>query len=353
MAQTTGMTPHVVRILRSRIARGVYTGRLPGERVLATEFGVNPKTIENALTHLKVMGLVRRRSRSGTFAVPETERPGEGAALYVRLAVSSPVDPQGEVGFWTSLMIYGFQRAAQARAISMALEDAESVEEVVEEAIAEAGSPACVGTCILSMPVEARHAIRLAASQGNMVLADWDIEEPVVPCVTFDNLMAGRLAAEHLVKLGHRRITFATEEPVSPSKRDRLRGVEECLRGAGMRLPSQEIYRGEHHTALGRMLSAPEPPTAIITGSPGEAEVFMELAASRGVAVPNRLSLLTFAEPRLSRRRHMTIIATDHESLGRRAFDMLLDEEVHANPQCVRLPVRLVQGDTTAPPRQA
>jgi len=227
------------------------------------------------------------------------------------------------------------------------------VEEVVEEAVAGTGSPACVGTCILSMPVETRHAIRLAASQGNMVLADWDIEEPLVPCVAFDNLMAGRLAAEHLVKLGHRRIAFATAEPISPSGRDRLLGAEQFLRGSGMRLPSRETYRGEQHPALGRMLSAPDPPTAIISGSPREAEVFMELAASRGIAVPDRLSFLTFAEPRFSRRRHMTIIAMDHESLGRTALDMLLDEEFHANPRCVRLPVRLVQGDTTAPPRQA
>lgn len=352
MAQRTAITPHVVRILRSRIAKGVYTKKLPGERVLAEELGVNPKTVQNALIHLEAIGLLRRRTRSGTYVVPSGERPGEGAAmLYARLAVKSPINVLGETDFWSSLIIFGFQRAAQTRGISMALEYTDSAEDVVREALAESAAPGCAGTCILAIPIETRHALRLAASPGAVVLADWDLEEPILPTLNIDNLGAGRVVAEHLVGLGHRRIAFANAEPVSPAGRARLKGVQDFLSEAGMRLTRVEIYRSDHHAAFDRVLSDSPAPTAVISGSPRAAEIFVELAAGRGVAVPADLSLAAFGEPRMFQRRPVTLAAGDHETLGRRAFEMLLDEEVRADPRRVLLPVRLIEGGTTAPPR--
>jgi len=318
---------------------------------LAKELGANPKTIQNALIRLEALGLVRRQSRSGTYVVPEAERQEVGRALYARLVTRSPVGPQGETDFWTSLMVYGFQREAQSRDTSMALEYSDSVEGVVAEAIAESESPACIGTCILAMPVETRHAIRLAASRANVILADWDIEEPLVPCLSFDNIGAGRLAAEHLVRLGHRRIVFIAAEPVSPSGRDRRRGAEQFLAENGLRMPVHVVPRGMVHETFEQVMSAPEPPTAIIAGSPGAAELVFELASSRGLGVPHRLSLITIVEPRSLQHRTLSIVSVDHEALGRRALGMLLDEELHAEPRRVLLPVRLVQGNTTAPPQ--
>ena len=56
-------------ILRDRIASGVYTVRLPGERDLAEEFGVAIVTARKAVHLLRDEGLVRTSAGMGTYIV--------------------------------------------------------------------------------------------------------------------------------------------------------------------------------------------------------------------------------------------------------------------------------------------
>src|SRR5215470_9802181 len=53
--------------LRSAVASGELTGRLPGERHLARRFQVNAKTLSKALTDLAAEGLLDRKIGRGTF----------------------------------------------------------------------------------------------------------------------------------------------------------------------------------------------------------------------------------------------------------------------------------------------
>lgn len=54
-------------MLRQAILTGQFTGRLPGERELARQFGANAKTINKALGDLCAEGLLVRRIGRGTF----------------------------------------------------------------------------------------------------------------------------------------------------------------------------------------------------------------------------------------------------------------------------------------------
>lgn len=352
MGLTGPITPSVIRILRGRIVRGIYSGKLPGERVLAAELKTNPRTVQNALMWLEATGLVRRRERSGTFVVAPGERAGKGGFLHVRLLAEQPVVSARESRYWAWLIVYGFKMAAQARQIPVVSEYRDSVEEAVREAIVESAAPNCAGVCILALPVETSHAIRLAAAPGAVVLADLSLEEALVPTVCFDDLGAGRLAAEHLVRLGHRRIAFAMPTPADSSGHDRLKGTQEWLAGMGMKLCRVEIYPEDHPAALRRLLAGAEPPTALIVSTTHAGEIMHELAVAGGVAVPRLLSLVTFADPRMLHNRALTVVAMDHEALGRRAFEALLDEELLDDPRRVYLPSHLIPGATTAPPAQ-
>lgn len=53
--------------LRSAIATGEFSGKLPGERQLARRFRVNAKTLSKALTDLAAEGLLERSIGRGTF----------------------------------------------------------------------------------------------------------------------------------------------------------------------------------------------------------------------------------------------------------------------------------------------
>src|SRR6266581_2271307 len=53
--------------LRSAVASGELTGKLPGERSLARRFHVNAKTLSKALTDLAAEGLLHRSIGRGTY----------------------------------------------------------------------------------------------------------------------------------------------------------------------------------------------------------------------------------------------------------------------------------------------
>jgi DNA-binding GntR family transcriptional regulator len=60
-------------ILRSRIASGEITSRLPGERALQQEFGLAPVTIRKAVHQLRDEGLVRTTPGWGTYVAKEND----------------------------------------------------------------------------------------------------------------------------------------------------------------------------------------------------------------------------------------------------------------------------------------
>jgi DNA-binding LacI/PurR family transcriptional regulator len=270
--------------------------------------------------------------------------------MYARLVLKGPFD-YDRMNFWASLVIYGFQEGAKEYGVNMVLEFADSIDVEVERTLAESIVPNCMGTCILSMPVETKHALKLAEAAGPVVLADWELEEPIIPCVEFDNIDAGRRAAEHLVKLGHRRIAFVTQpEPLFPPMRARQEGARHFMENLGVKLTTCEAQREEPFLAIDELLRSPDRPTAVIVVHGQLADYLMGVAASRGIGVPRDLSVIAFGERRWSRLSPITLVSMDEELLGRRALEVLLDEDIWANPKRVQLPGRAIELGSTAPP---
>ncbi len=90
--------------------------------------------------------------------------------------------------------------------------------------------------------------------------------------VTIDNALAGRLAAEHLVGLGHRRIGMIVGISSSNDRqRARLEGARAALAEAGLALPDSMVVEQALTLAGGRagcamLLDLDTPPTALIGG---------------------------------------------------------------------------------------
>jgi len=87
--------------LREAVMRGEFATRLPGERVLARQFGVNAKTINKAISDLCAEGLLQRHIGQGTFLAdrPDTPR-GHGTFVCLTLpasdAAGSPLPPPAD-----------------------------------------------------------------------------------------------------------------------------------------------------------------------------------------------------------------------------------------------------------------
>ncbi|WP_425825759.1 LacI family DNA-binding transcriptional regulator [Streptomyces fractus] len=114
-----------------------------------------------------------------------------------------------------------------------------------------------------------------------------------------DNEGGGRLVAQELVALGHRRIAGIFGAANTTTGRERELGFRLALADAGIGLPDDRVVRGafEYETgyaALPSLLKAAEPPTAVFCGNDVVAIGVLNAALAAGVKVPDDLTVIGF-----------------------------------------------------------
>jgi DNA-binding LacI/PurR family transcriptional regulator len=130
---------------------------------------------------------------------------------------------------------------------------------------------------------------------------------PGVPQTITDDVMGGRLATEHLLSLGHRRIGFVgdTAHRMSAtslgfsSSQHRLSGYRRALAAAGTGYDPGLVRRGPFGPANAEALAAellalPDRPSAIFAASDTQAMGVLTAADRCGIAVPGQLSVIGF-----------------------------------------------------------
>jgi len=159
-------------------------------------------------------------------------------------------------------------------------------------------------------------SLRLSAQQlasfrhAGVPLVTVDALARGVPHTVTDDVAGGRLATEHLLSLGHRRIGFVgdTMRGAAAASRiglgfvtsqHRLTGYRQALAAAGVGYDPALVRRGPHGPANAEALTAellalPEPPSAIFAASDTQAMGVLTAADRSGVAVPGRLSVIGF-----------------------------------------------------------
>ncbi|MGZ8527410.1 MAG: LacI family DNA-binding transcriptional regulator [Candidatus Limnocylindrales bacterium] len=179
--------------------------------------------------------------------------------------------------------------------------------------------------------------------------------------VVADDVLGGRLAADHLIALGHRRIGFIGDIPRTPlaftSSRLRLTGVRRALVAAGLQLPTPLIAIGDHsrHRAVElarQMLTHRMPPTGIVCASDTQAAGVLEAAASLGMTVPGDLSVTGYDDLELADHLGLTTIRQPLFESGVRAVQRLLVGLDGGSMAPIRevQDIALVIRRTTAPP---
>lgn len=199
-------------------------------------------------------------------------------------------------------------------------------------------------------------AIRLLEETEVPVVLTWVADERF-DAVAIDNALAGRLAARHLLDLGHTRIGVVTGR-LSNNDRQQLRvdGVRAELVEAGLALPEWRISQQPYTLAGGRagcttLLSLADAPTAIICGIDIQAFGCLVEAHSRGLRVPDELSLVGIDDIEMSA--HMSpALTTVHIStatIGECAADKLM-ARLDGQPfeRVTKLPIELVVRQSTA-----
>lgn len=125
-----------------------------------------------------------------------------------------------------------------------------------------------------------------------------DREAVGLPSVTTDNRLGGRLALEHLLQLGHRRIALAVGDPHVPNIQDRLAGARQVLATHGVSVADELVIRGSQSVATGRQADGlwqlDDPPTAVFATNDVIALGVWQSCLAAGVRVPEDVSLVGF-----------------------------------------------------------
>lgn len=178
--------------------------------------------------------------------------------------------------------------------------------------------------------------------------------------VTVDNEGAGRLAARHLLGLGHRRIGMVIGRlAFNDRQRARLEGARACLAEAGLALPEWMVSQQPTTLAGGRagcaaLLELADPPTALIGGIDLLAIGCMIEAQARGMSVPRDLSVAGIDDIDMSAHLapSLTTVHVPTTAIGAQAALMLIGMiEGRAAAEALELPVELVVRRSTGSPR--
>ena len=163
-----------------------------------------------------------------------------------------------------------------------------------------------------------------------------------------------RAAAEHLIRLGHRRIGFISDPAGYASTVERTAGFFEGLKAAGVELPAEYRLDGAYtfdsgYRAACKLLALPQRPTAIFASNDEMATGVYRAALEKGLKIPGDLSLVGFDDSPIASwiSPPLTTVRMAIPDMGRAAADCLLGE---ADERLVELESSLVVRGSTSPP---
>ena len=212
------------------------------------------------------------------------------------------------------------------------------------------------GVLSISLAPTDSEARRLQATGVPIVLLDR--EHASLPTITIDDHEGGRLAAEHLLELGHRSIAFVGDEEDNlfgfDSSAHRREGFEAALEAAGAPIAPEWIVRAPHgretaREAMAAVLADDRRPTAVFATSDVQAIGTLDAAQEAGIPVPEELSVVGFDDVEAAGYTGLTTIAQPLEESGALGAEMLLRALSGEAIQRRRMPLTLVVRGTTAP----
>lgn len=183
-------------------------------------------------------------------------------------------------------------------------------------------------------------------------------ENPGVPYVDADNYGGGRLATQHLIELGHRRIGMILGSQKSTSAQERLRGFTDVMAEHRLELSPRYILKAtgdDDREVISSYLAMPDRPTAVFCYSDDLALQCMRIAQSMGITVPGELSLVGFDSLERSEQSHppLTSVRQPIREMAKCATELLVKIATDAPLEIrqITFPTKLDVRQSTAPPR--
>lgn len=320
-------------------------GRLAGvsrstvSRVLNNKGGVNPKTAE------KVWRAVKQLNYHPNISARALVRQRTDTIGVMLAAIWDP---------FYELIIQGIEAAANAEGLSVAFyntgDDLAGHRRIITSAL---DGSRVDGLVIVGSHLGDKSTLLEMAGRGLAIsLIERNFADPSIPCVTSDNKNGARLAVEHLLSLGHRRIGLITGNLHYQTAIERLEGYKETLVKHGIEVEDELIAIGLYTHRSGRqamrqLLALPQPPTAVFACNDMMAMGAISAIGEAGLNVPDDVALVGYDDIVLANMMHprLTTIKQPLHEMGFLAAQGLIERMrlgSRAAPFKKVLPVELV-----------
>jgi LacI family transcriptional regulator len=207
------------------------------------------------------------------------------------------------------------------------------------------------GIIVTGRRTDRRSPLDLGGASVPVVYAFAQVADPRALCLLPDDRGGARLAVDHLIELGRRRIAHVTGPVDFEAVRKRRQGFRDALAAAGLRGRAGHVLTGAWSEAFGREaaqhLAGLRPAIdAIFCGSDQIARGVIDSLRETGVRVPDDLAVVGFDNWDViaaATRPPITTVDMNLHELGRQAGLRLLDMIDGPRPSGVEcLPCRLV-----------
>jgi LacI family transcriptional regulator len=192
-----------------------------------------------------------------------------------------------------------------------------------------------------------------------VVIIDRRLEREDIPSVVMDNYASGKMAAEHLLSLGHRHFACITGPLDIAINRDRLAGFKETVVASGAFLEDKCIFEGNFKFESGEkgiayLLDTGARFTALWAQNDYMAMGILNYLSRHGIPVPEAISLVGLDNIQQSwmMRPALTTIAQPFRDMCREAVDIIIKRPHEDKKEKIRVTLEpeLIVRETTAKP---
>lgn len=329
---------------------------MPTQRVtiyeVAERAGVSISTVSNALNKPDRVSVATRQkvlaAADELGFVPSAQAVGQARRGSGRIGVMAP---------FTSYSSYlrrlsGVLGAAAAADVDVVVFDHESAAQSTSPVLASLPVHGRLdGIIVMGLEVEASIADRLHARALPTVVVD--AASNLFSRIVVDDVASGRLAGEHLVERGHRRVGYLLEEQVASYESQAVKRLAGFREAVGPFLEQDLAVSScrnsvEAARASARdMLSVPERPTAIMAHHDMLAVGVLRACKDLGLKVPEDVAVVGCDDGEAAVAADLTTVHQPFEESGRIAFAVLRAIREGSLRSTVELELRLSKRSTS------
>jgi DNA-binding LacI/PurR family transcriptional regulator len=308
----------ISRELATEIVAGKYrqSGRLPSEMQLVKRFGVSRPTISRALRALQDEGLIDRRAGSGTYVATMQESAPSRRASTPQIGMIVPSLRQteifesicGELASLARVNDYGFWWGASASPVTEAKMTVQEAEELCDRFIERGVS----GVFFVPFEHQAdreasnrRITTKLRQAGIPVVLIDRDLgafpSRSPFDLIGVDNFAGGHLLAEHLIKLGLKRLAWVVKPLTASTVEARIAGARIAMQAHGLDVPKKFVHAGDPaDLKFVRTFAQAKQLDAILCTSDHLAALLLQSLNRLGLRVPDDVRVVGFDDVRFA-----------------------------------------------------